>query len=135
MSQGFAFSKGAVLVALMATAMPGLTGAQADDVAPQPVRDVVEKMIVGPDGARRDVVVRSQKWIIHDHRTIETLDPANGKSLRIVQLAAGNAISMVGGNRVERSEGQWWTVREGESLGLQTGNDSAILWVISIQAP
>jgi len=99
-----------------------------------PVNELAEKLEIGRQGARRRVEVRSQKWIIDSHKMIDALDLPGGADVRIVQLAAGQITTVIGGKRVERVEGEWWTVPAGERLSLQTENDSAILWVLSVRA-
>ncbi len=97
-----------------------------------PVRNIAEKIQLGKEGARRTAEVRVQKWILDGRQTIEALDVPGVKGVRIVQLAAGEVTSVIRGERRERAAGEWWTVPAGETLGLILGNDSAILWVISV---
>lgn len=98
-----------------------------------PPRDVVEEVEIVTDGIRAKAKVRIQKWIIDGHRSIEALDLPGFEGVRVVQLAAGAITTVIRGERVERTEGEWWTVPAEVPLGLVTENDSAILWAISVE--
>ena len=97
-----------------------------------PVRDVTESVEVERDGQRGTVKVHMQKWILQGHLRIKALKLPGFDGVRILQLAAGEITTVIGGERVDRAEGEWWTVPAGKSLGLVTEDDAAILWAISV---
>ncbi len=113
-------------------ALAQLAYGQAAKREPVPVRDVAETVEIEHDDKRQPVKVRMQKWILDSHHRIEALDLPGFKGVRVLQLAAGNITTVIRGEHIERAEGEWWTVPAGEPLGLVTGNDSAILWAISV---
>lgn len=72
------------------------------------------------------VVVRN--WIIDSRRTIAVF-PERG--FMVVELRGGDLTTVIGGQRQHRSEGEFWTVPAGTPMGLETGNDSAVIQTVS----
>jgi hypothetical protein len=50
-------------------------------------------------------------------------------------VRAGRLSTIVGGKRQFRSEGEFFTVAEGERLGVVTGDDEAVLQTVHVGGP
>jgi len=72
------------------------------------------------------VVVRN--WIIDSRRTIAAF-PERG--FMVVELRGGDLTTVIGGQRQRRSEGEFWSVPAGTPMGVETGNDSAVIQTVS----
>ena len=72
------------------------------------------------------VVIRN--WIVDNRRTIVNF-PERG--FMVVELRGGELTTLIGGQRQRRAEGDFWTVPAGATMGLETGNDSAVIQTVS----
>jgi quercetin dioxygenase-like cupin family protein len=82
----------------------------------------------GRDGKEVPLRVTIRRWIMPNKAVVEKF-PEEG--LVIVQLRAGSLTTVIGGKREERREGAYWTVRPGEAMSLETGDDSAIIQTVT----
>lgn len=75
------------------------------------------------------VSVGIHQWIVRERQTIAALEmPMQGTT--IIHLRGGRLTSIVNGQRQARDEGAFWTVPAGATLGIETGDDSAIIQTI-----
>lgn len=56
-----------------------------------------------------------------------------GKGMMVVQVRAGTLTTIIGGKRQERKEGEFMTVPSGVPIGVETGNDTAVLQTVLIE--
>jgi quercetin dioxygenase-like cupin family protein len=70
-------------------------------------------------------------WTIREGQRHDALE-LPGKGTLVVQLRAGTLTTIIGGRRQERKEGEFWTVPTGISMGVETGQDTAILQTVLI---
>jgi hypothetical protein len=56
-----------------------------------------------------------------------------GEGLRVVQLRGGELATVIGGERRERAEGEFWTVPAGVAMGVETGDDAAVIQVVTVE--
>jgi hypothetical protein len=85
-------------------------------------------------GAGDSVRVSVKTWAIPGDTTLASLVlPERGTS--VVQVRAGRLSTIVGGKRQFRSEGEFFTVAEGERLGVVTGDDEAVLQTVHVGGP
>lgn len=76
--------------------------------------------------ALEPVNVEIRNWTIGGGLKLEKLDvPSNGTL--VVQLRAGEMTTIIEGERVERREGDFWTVEAGQVMAVETEDDTAIL--------
>jgi hypothetical protein len=90
---------------------------------------------MAPDGsiaAETGVQVDIRNWMIGGGVRLEEL-PLERQGLMVVQLRNGEVATIIDGERVERQEGEFWTVPAGARMGLETGDDSAILQTIVVE--
>lgn len=80
------------------------------------------------------VRVDIRNWTLGGGLKLDEL-PLQTKGLMIVTLRGGQVTTVIEGKREARKEGQFWTVAEGVRMGLETGDDSAILQTIVIVRP
>ena len=79
----------------------------------------------------REVSIAIHNWIIDERSRIEALElPVRG--LVIVHLRGGSLTTVIGGKRQQRRADEFWTVPAGARMGIETGNDSAILQTIVV---
>ena len=65
-------------------------------------------------------------WSVAGKQRLDTLDlPFRG--LLVVELRAGRVTTTIGGKRVERREGEIWSVAAGTTMQVETGDDMATL--------
>lgn len=55
-----------------------------------------------------------------------------GKGTLVAQLRAGTLTTLIGDLRQERKEGEFWTVPAEVSMGVETGQDTAMLQTVLI---
>jgi hypothetical protein len=73
-----------------------------------------------------EISVSIHNWIIRGGQKIAALElPAKGTLL--VQLRGGSLLTVIAGRRQQRKEGEFWTVPAGAAMGIETGDDSAII--------
>lgn len=85
--------------------------------------------VTSADGTRRDVRVLIQNWSIRPGLSLDRL-PVPGY---LIVLVRSELTTVINGQRQERQEGDFLTVPAGTALGLETGNDMAVIQVVSIQ--
>jgi hypothetical protein len=91
--------------------------------------DVISSVAGEAESLGRKVIIRQIR--IAPGQEAAELD--QGKTgLMIVQLRAGELVTVVDGERRQRQEGEWWTVDRPSAMQLQTGDDSVILDTILI---
>lgn len=77
------------------------------------------------------VSVGIHQWIFRERQSIAALDmPARGTT--VVQLRTGRLTTIINGERQSRTEGTFWTVPAGATMGVETGDDSAIIQTIVV---
>ena len=84
---------------------------------------------LGTKGAQ-DVQVTLRNWIIPNRQRVERV-PENG--FLVVQVRGGEDLTtVINGERRERKVEEFFAVPEGATFSVETGNDSAILQILSI---
>jgi hypothetical protein len=73
-----------------------------------------------------------RNWTIDNRRKIAHF-PEEG--FLIVQLRAGELVTVIDGKRQERKSDEFWTVPVGSSMSIETGNDSAVIQTVAIRNP
>lgn len=87
--------------------------------------------IVRKDGAPVDVSVVIRTMIISNRQRLEI--PAGGAML--VQHRGGDLVTIIRGERKERSVEEFWTVPSRMPMGIETGRDSVLLHAVEIVLP
>lgn len=108
--------------ALLAAAMP----AMAQERGLGPIRERIlfqgETAARGAAPTRLDIRI----WSIGGRQRLAGLRlPFRG--LTIVELRAGDLTTVIDGRRVERREGEIWSVPAGSAMQLQTDDDTAVV--------
>jgi quercetin dioxygenase-like cupin family protein len=85
-------------------------------------------------GELRDVDVKIQNVAIVGGQKLESFG-LRSDAIRIVQLRGGELITIIGGKRQERQEGEFWTVPAGVSMAVETQDDTASIQVFEISKP
>lgn len=76
--------------------------------------------------AGKDVRVAIDTWLVPNGATIENLPlPLRGNT--VMELRGGSVVTVIDGNRVKRTAGDFWTVPAAAPVRLETENDSAAL--------
>jgi quercetin dioxygenase-like cupin family protein len=79
----------------------------------------------------REVNLVIHQWIIRSRQKIAALDlPMKG--VVVVQLRGGSLVTIIGGERRKRTEGEFWTVPPGTTMGIETEDDSAIVQTVVV---
>jgi quercetin dioxygenase-like cupin family protein len=86
--------------------------------------------LVTRQGPPRDLQVEVNHWSIRGGQRVDRLP---GTGFRLVQLVAGSLTTVIDGQRAERREGEFWTVPAGGSMVLETGDDTAVLQVMTVR--
>jgi hypothetical protein len=81
------------------------------------------------DGKVRQLRVVVRNWIIDNRRQVAKFPE---KGFMVVQLRGGELATTIDGKRQQRKEDEFWTVRAGSAMGVETGNDSAIVQILAI---
>jgi hypothetical protein len=76
------------------------------------------------DGQVRRLRVVIRNWIVDRGQVISPF-PESG--FLIVQLRAGEVVTVIDGQRQERLEDEFWTVPAGSAMAVETRKESAIL--------
>ncbi len=92
------------------------------------------EVVVGEAPALKTVRVVVQQWSIGGGLELEEL-PLEAHGLLVAQLRGGELTTLIGGERVERREGEFWTVPPGAKMGLATEDDTAVLRLAVIVMP
>jgi hypothetical protein len=128
----------AVVLSLLIPATPTTHGqaARSQPAPSQPARRAsgvvtVRQQFQGTTEMRsgdraQPVRVDIRLWSLAGAQRIDTLDlPFRG--LLVVELRAGRIATIIGGRRVERREGEIWSVPAGTTMQLETGDNMATL--------
>jgi hypothetical protein len=119
----------AVLVALRASAQePAKSGQRLTPASLDRLDGIAS--VRGRNGAFQRVSLRVRNWIIQDRQRIDRL-PETG--LLVVHVRAGYVFTTIDGKRRLRGTDQFWTVPAGVAMALETGDDAAILQVVSLR--
>lgn len=121
--------------------VPALAGGQ-DQVA-QPVRinerfsGEVAARAPGPEAARLDetepIAVQILNVSLTGGQEVDRL-PVREDATLILQLRAGELVTVIDGVRVEREEGEFWTVTPDQEMVLVTEDDTAVISVTAVQS-
>jgi quercetin dioxygenase-like cupin family protein len=104
---------------------------QAED-APVKLFDLFSgelQLLERDDGVRVEV----RNWSIAGGTRLEDL-PLRSAGLLIVQLRGGELTTIIGDEKRERREGEYWTVPSGMAMGLVTTDDAAIIQIVVVGA-
>jgi len=118
-----------ILVILGLGAMPvGL--AQAPTPPPAPTQ--LFSGTVNVRGARPGPVnVAAYYWVFHEQQRVAVLDvPLKGTV--VLQVRTGSVTTVIGGRRQLRREGEFWTLAAGVSMGIESGNDTAVVEAVVV---
>ena len=108
--------------ALLVSAMPAAGQERAE--GPVRVRILFQGETPARGGAAARVDIRV--WSIAGRQRLAGLSlPYRG--LTIVELRAGDLTTVIDGRRVERREGEIWSVPAGSAMRLQTDDDTAVV--------
>ena len=122
-----------LLIAIALAGMVPQQQAAAEVLPPQPeVRPRFEQSLSarGVDNAVQSVKVSLRDWTVRDNQkaTIKTTGTL------LIQVRAGGPINVsVSGQRAERKEAEFFTVRAGVDLTIETGNDTVVLTVLQLE--
>ena len=129
------------IVALVIAGLGVLIGcgrATAPEKPPPPLRSMDrfrgQVQITTPEGPRK-VGVSFHKWIVNNHQKLDQLPVEPRGGMLVVQLGAGRLTTIIDGRRQERSEGEFWTVPAGQTMAIETGDDSVVLQGMIIAGP
>jgi len=127
---------------ILLAALPGVSLAQDTRPRPSPqvemfqrfdgATTVRERAADGSVVAETGLHVDIRNWMIGGGVQLDEL-PLERRGLMIVQLRNGEVTTIIDGERVERQEGEFWTVAAGARMSLETGDDSAILQTVVVQ--
>ncbi|MEO0423992.1 MAG: hypothetical protein AAF184_16760 [Pseudomonadota bacterium] len=78
------------------------------------------------------VGVAIERWMLGGGLRLERL-PLDADATAVLHLRGGRLTTIVGAQRVVRSEGDYWTVPRGQAMGVETDDDSAVLEVTFIR--
>lgn len=110
-----------IVSALLVSATPA-AGQRAEGPVGARILFQGETLARGTAAARVDIRV----WSIAGHQRLAGLRlPFRG--LTIVELRAGDLTTVIDGRRVERREGEIWSVPAGSAMQLQTDDDTAVV--------
>lgn len=70
-----------------------------------------------------------KNWMIDGGQTVEEF-PERG--FLVMQLRGGELTTIINGEEQERGEDEFWTVPEGATLVMVTGDDSAVIQTVAI---
>lgn len=69
-------------------------------------------------------------WIVPGGTEIERF-PVEG--FAVVQLRGGELVTVIGGERQERAEDEFWVIPAGATMAVETEDDSAVLQTIAVR--
>ena len=116
------------LLALTAAMLVSLAPGAAQQISQGRItaRSVFQGQIPGREGDGAPPRVDIRLWSIRGHQRVAGLVlPLRG--VMIVELRAGEVTTIIGGRRVERREGDIWTVPEDAVMQLETEDDTAVI--------
>jgi hypothetical protein len=76
--------------------------------------------------ADKDVSVAIDTWLIPSGQKVAAL-PLPLRGPMVVELRGGTVVTIIGGKRVKRRPGEFWTVPAASSMALETEDDSAAI--------
>lgn len=85
--------------------------------------------LVRPQASKVDVGVHL--WVIRGGQRHDSLDTPP-KATLVAQVRAGSLTTIINGRRQERREGEFWTLAPGVRMGVETGQDTAILQTVVV---
>jgi hypothetical protein len=86
----------------------------------------------GKDGAPKPVTLGIRTWIIPNRQQI-TRFPEQG--LLVIHVRAGSLTTIIDSKRQTRGPDESWTLPAGMPMGIETGDDSVILEVVTLREP
>lgn len=114
----------ALATALVALAAP--VGGQPTSRGGVEMRSVFEGQTMAREGGRASARVDIRVWSVRGRQRVAALKfPFRG--VTIVELRAGQVTTIIDGRRVERREGEIWSVPAGGVMQLETDDDTAVL--------
>ena len=125
---------GVILVVALAAAAASAQTQQRPkgEQAPKPargaveVRPVFEGQVLALDAARAAPRLDIRVFSVRGGQRMAALAlPFRG--FMIVELRAGEAVTIIDGQRVERREGEIWSVPPGSEMRVETDDDTAVL--------
>ena len=84
----------------------------------------------GPDGRPRELQVQVRNWFIQNRQKIDRF-PQDGTI--VVQLRAGDLVTIINGQRQPRKPDDFWTVPAGTTMGIETAQDTVALQTVATQ--
>ena len=84
----------------------------------------------GKDGAPKPVTLGIRSWIIPNRQQIAKF-PERG--LLVIHVRAGSLTTIIDSRRQTRGPDESWTVPAGTAMGIETGDDSVILEVVTLR--
>lgn len=81
-------------------------------------------------GQSRNLSVAVRHWAIRGGQKIDRF-PEEG--FKVVQLLAGSVTTIMDGRRMDRREGEFWTVPAGVPMAVETRDDTAVLHVMTVR--
>ena len=120
-------------VAVVAALLVGLSERASAQPAPSQQLTRIERFSGRVQAKRKDgtpveLQVTVRDWIVPNFTRIERF-PQEGAL--VVQLRAGEAITVIHGERKTRAVDELWTVPAGTGMELETRNDSVILQTVA----
>lgn len=89
-----------------------------------------QAMVRGKDGAPKPVTLGIRSWIIPNRQQIFKF-PEQG--LLVIHVRAGSLTTIIDSKRQMRGPDDSWTVPAGTPMGIETGEDSVILQVVTLR--
>jgi len=84
-----------------------------------------------PEGRERPLRVSMRNYIIQNRTRLPRV---GGGGTMVVHVRAGSLTTVIDGKRQERLADQFWVVPSGAEMAIETGEDSAIIQVVTIGA-
>jgi quercetin dioxygenase-like cupin family protein len=91
-----------------------------------------QAIVRGKDGGLKPVTLGIRSWIIPNRQQIQKF-PEQG--LLVIHVRAGSLTTIIDSKRQVRGPDDSWTVPAGTAMGIETGDDSVILQVITLREP
>ena len=82
------------------------------------------------DGTPKVLHVTIHNWIIPNDTKV---DPLPEEGYLIIQLRAGELVTVINGKREKRKTDEFWSVPAGSKMTLETERDSAIVQIVAIR--
>ena len=92
-----------------------------------------KRLTAAGGGPTNDLQITLRNWHIPNRQRIEHF-PEQG--FLIVQVRSGeDVVTVIDGQRQQRKAEEYFTVADGSTLSIETGNDSAIIQTVAIKKP